>query len=485
MAGIAPVTAWSVVIPAPLAEALFAHLFPGDFDEHGAIITAGIARSSRGNRLLVRDVFLARDGIDYVPGQRGYRMLTGRFVTEHALYCRDERLAYLAVHNHGGRDAVSFSPDDLASHERGYPALLSILRGQPVGALVFAENAVAGDIWLPSGARLPVDDARIVGPSIRRVFPKPPPRPKGRPATYDRQARLFGDAGQDLLRGAKVGVIGAGGVGSLLVEYLGRLGVGWIVVADPDRLDVTNVPRVVGSRRRDARVWLTEERRPEWVRRIGRAIATKKTAISRRVTRDANPSAFCEAIAGDITSQAVASRFADCDFLFLAADSHQARLVFNALVHQYLIPGYQIGAKVPVDPTTGEVGEVFTVSRPVFPSSGCLWCNGLISPEALQQEAATAAERRAQRYVDEPDVVAPSVITLNATVASQAANDFLFSFTGLTREKASLDYLRFLPRQREVRFDEPRNDPKCLECGRQPLSRFARGDAAELPTKPD
>jgi hypothetical protein len=371
----------------------------------------------------------------------------------------------------------------LASHERGYPALLSILRGQPVGALVFAENAVAGDVWLSSGARIQVESARIIGPSIRRIFPTPPARPKGRPATYDRQARLFGDAGQDLLRDAKVGVIGAGGVGSLLVEYLARLGVGWIVVADPQRLDLTNVPRVVGSRRRDARAWLTEEGRPEWLRRIGRAVATKKTTISRRVTLAANPSALCEAIFGDLTSHAVASRFVDCDFLFLAADSHQARLVFNALVYQYLIPGYQIGAKVPVDPTTGEVGDVFTVSRPVFPSSGCLWCNGLISPEALQQEAATAAERRAQRYVDEPDVVAPSVITLNATVSSQAANDFLFSFTGLTRAKTSLDYVRFLPRQREVRFDEPRKDPRCLECGREPLSRFARGDAAELPTK--
>jgi len=111
----------------------------------------------------------------------------------------------------------------------------------------------------------------------------------------------------------------------------------------------------------------------------------------------------------------VARRFADCDYLFLAADTNQARLVWNALVHQYLIPGHQVGVKVPVDPETGEVGEVFAVSRSVTPSSGCLWCNGLISSEGLQREAATASERRAQRYVDEPKVVAPSVITLNAT----------------------------------------------------------------------
>src|SRR5437870_8093018 len=39
----------------------------------------------------------------------------------------------------------------------------------------------------------------------------------------------------------------------------------------------------------------------------------------------------------------------------------------------------QIGAKVTVDPKTGNVEDVFTVSRLVLPSSGCLQCNGLIS----------------------------------------------------------------------------------------------------------
>ena len=476
-------TPWSLVMPGPLASALFTHLFPGDGDEHGAVIAAGVARSRRGNRLLARELFLARDGTDYVRGERGYRMLTAGFVTRHALHCRDEGLAYLAVHNHGGADWVDFSPHDFASHERGYPALLDILRGQPVGALVFARQAVAGDIWLPGGSRARLTEARIIGSAIQRLFPSPPPRPKGRDHTYDRQARFFGDAGQDLLRNTKVGVVGAGGVGSLLVAYLGRLGVGWIVVVDPERLDITNLPRVAGSRRWDARTWFTVDTRPDWLRRLGARIAAKKVTISKRVAQGANPRGRCEVIFGDITIDAVARRFADCDYLFLAADMNQARLVWNALVHQYLIPGHQVGVKVPVDPETGEVGEVFAVSRPVTPSSGCLWCNGLISSEGLQREAATASERKAQRYVDEPEVVAPSVITLNATVASQAGNDFLFSITSLTKPKSSAHYLRFLPRDREVRFDEPRKDPGCTECGAVSGSRLARGDCVSLPTK--
>lgn len=51
-------------IDAPLFEKLYRHLFPGDRDEHGAIIAAGIVETPRGTRLLAREVFPAGDGVD-------------------------------------------------------------------------------------------------------------------------------------------------------------------------------------------------------------------------------------------------------------------------------------------------------------------------------------------------------------------------------------------------------------------------------------
>lgn len=112
---------------------LHTHLFPGDGDEHGAVIAAGIAETPSGTRLLVRDVFLAQDGVDFVPGTVGYRSFTPEFIVEKAGYCADQKLCYLTVHCHGGRDSVALSRTDLASHERGYPALLDITNGMPVG----------------------------------------------------------------------------------------------------------------------------------------------------------------------------------------------------------------------------------------------------------------------------------------------------------------------------------------------------------------
>ncbi|WP_217369067.1 ThiF family adenylyltransferase [Nonomuraea antri] len=408
-------------------------------------------------------------------------MLTAAFVREAALYCRDERLAYLSVHCHGGTRSVSFSSTDLRSHERGYPALRDILRGQPVGALVFAQQAVAGDLWLPDGTRQDLAEARVVGRSWRSLYPSPPVSLDLADSAYDRQTRWFSDRGQLLLNRLKVAVIGAGGAGSLLVEYLARLGVGHLVVIDPERIELTNLPRVVGSTRWDARTWFTRDNRPEWMRRLGNRTATPKVRIAARVARVANPKARIETIFGDIADAAVAQCLVDCDFMFLAADTMQARLVFNALVHQYLIPGVQVGAKVQADRSTGEILDVFSVHRPITPDLGCLWCNGLINAARLQEEALAPDERRAQRYVDDPTVIAPSVITLNATATAHAANDFLFSVLGLLHQDAQHDFQRWVPRSNEMYYDGIRRDQSCPECGLK--GRFARGDAERLPTR--
>jgi molybdopterin/thiamine biosynthesis adenylyltransferase len=472
---------WRLMLPQGIYSRLHAHLFPGDGDEHGAVITAGIAITGRDVRLLARELHLAVDGVDYVPGKRGYRMLKADFISTRIEQCRVQNLAYLAIHNHGGRDSVGFSPDDFRSHERGYPALLDIAQGQPVGALVFAENAIAGDIWLPGEKRVELAAASVVGASRLQLSAAPLPRPRGREAMYDRQARLFGDAGQDILAHTKVGIIGLGGAGSLLAEYLGRLGVGEFVLADPERAEISNLPRLTAASRNDALAWFADERMPKWIHRLAMRLAKPKVTLARRNILRANPGARVQAIFGNFLEADIAAKFVDCDYLFLAADTMRARLLFNAIVHQYLIPGVQVGAKVSVDSKSGEVLDAYSVVRPVTPDSGCLLCNRLINSVKLQEESISETERRQQRYIDEPEIVAPSVITMNAVATSHAANDFLFYITGLQNSHVQTSYMRHQPQGRRVWFDEARKSSTCPECGLGLKSRLAHGDSRRLP----
>lgn len=470
-------------IAEPLYEQLRRHLFPGDQDEHGAVILAGIAESDRSTRFLAREVVLAEDGVDYVPGKRGYRALTADFVARISDRCALENLCHFAAHCHGGDDQVSFSNMDLASQRRGYPALLDITNGGPVGALVFAENAAEGNVWRRSGVTA-LDRLTVIGPNLRRLFPCSSGLAQEIDPIYHRQSLLFGERGQLALSEAKVAVIGLGGAGSLVSQWLAHLGVGHIIGVDFDGLEPSNRPRVVGTTPWDAGEPFAKSRF-SIVRRLGARLAKRKVHVAARVARLANPKVLYEPIVGDVSDMAVARRLTDADYIFLCADSMKARLVFNALSHQYLIPGAQIGSKVPVEKKTGAVKEVFLVSRRVLPYSGggCLSCNQLIPPDLLREESLTLRERRAQAYVADNGVAAPSVITLNALAAAQAINDFLFSFHGLIEPYSQDGYMMHYPRERSWIPVSCASDRECLHCGSGRISAYALGDRGSLPCK--
>jgi molybdopterin/thiamine biosynthesis adenylyltransferase len=458
------------------------HLFPGDGDEHGAVILAGVAATPAGTRLVAREIVLAEDGVDYVPGQRGYRMLTADFVARHSDRAAREGLAYIAVHCHGGTTAVGLSPNDRRSQERGYPALLDILDGPPVAGAVLATAAAAADVWLPDRTRHPLSRVVVSGSSRLVLTPSPGAREAAVDARYDRQALLFGAAGQRVLSAVTVAIVGCGGIGSVLVELLARLGVGQLIAVDDDIVEPSNLPRLVGATRRDAMEWLTRESRPAWVRSLGRRLARKKVRVSARVAKLANPDCTVTMIDRDVTTPEAAEALTGAEFVFLAADTFRARLLVNAVCFQYGIPGVQLGAKVRTRVDDGSITEVYSVIRPFGPEVGCLWCNRLIPPARLADEAVTADQRRAQRYVDDDEISVPSVITLNAVAASHAVNEFLFHITGLPREHPADRYTRFLPLTGEVERTVPRRDPDCPECGAAPTSRRGRADSRRLPT---
>ena len=473
---------FSITIDEKSLQRLFEHLFPGDDDEHGAVLAVGISESEQGTRLLVRDLFLAIDGVDYVPGTRGYRALTPQFIVEKSDYCFRNKLGYLAVHCHGGNDYVAFSQDDYNSHKRGYSALLDIV-GDPVGALVFAKNAVAGEIWTKKGI-FQLDHLTIIGSRIKKLFPNSPLGSASSHPIYDRHARLFGDVGQVILSGLKVGIIGLGGGGSLVNEWLTRLGVGHIVAIDFDKVESTNLPRIVGATHKDAQTWLTTTKSLN-IKRLGKWLSSYKVHVAERVAKIANPKIKYDAVVGNILNEDIALLLKDLDFIFLATDSLQSRNVFNALLHQYLIPGAQIGAKVRVDPDSQKVIDITASGRIVLPFQlgGCLRCNGWIPPGRLQMETLSKEERRIQAYIESTDIAEPSVITLNVLSASQVVNDFMMMFTGLYNSNMKLPHLLYDIKTRELQTASNRHDDDCVHCGLISKSRFSKGDKGRLPCR--
>lgn len=443
-------------------DLLMRSMFPGDHDEHGAVLLAGVSQIHGQLVLYVREVHSAQDGVDYVEGKIGYRALDPRFIHRLITRARDEKLAYLAVHNHDSGSSVGFSRIDLDSHERGYPALLQIARGMPVGAVVVSERAAEADVWESTARRYALDRMTVVGGTIDQLSPAPPRSPVDAPLElFDRQVRMFGSAGQQRLGDCRVAIVGLGGIGSLAAEYLARLGIGTFILVDPDVVEPSNLSRVVGATINDA------------------TSKTPKIEVARRVIIQANPDANVTMLQDDVAKESVAKTLTSVDYVFLAADSMRARLVFNAIVHQYLIPGVQLGSKIRVTPD-GALSDIMSANRPVRPGLGCLWCNQLIDSTALALEAKTDDERKAQAYgVQEPN---PSVIALNAISAAHAVNDFMLDYLGLREEPKALEFEHFhFGPQRRVSRVQPRRDQDCSECATAGR-RYGRGDAVSLPT---
>lgn len=458
-----PVESFELRIGGHDFAALHQHLHREVRDEYGAIVLAGVSRREGKIVLLARELHLL-DETDFLPGVHGYRQFSARTVATFAGRAGNKELAYVAIHSHPHFGSTKLSADDLGSHKKLFPHLLDLTEGQPVCGIALSQDSADGELWQVDKKPLRLSLIRVIGKELLQLGPAAPAMPQAHSQThlrraekrFDRQARLFGDAGQEILRAMHVGVIGAGGGGSMITEQLAHLGIGHLTIIDYDIVKEHNLSRIVGAGPKDAKK------------------ANKKIDVARRLISGIDPKIDCQVIDGDIAELEVANKLLDCDYLFLATDTTTSRLVLNAIVHRYLIPALQIGVKVETDEDQAII-DIYLAVRPILPDYGCLQCHGLIDPMRLQMEQRTDEEQVAQNYLGDAEVIDPSVITLNGMTASYATNTLLFQATGLF-ERDELPHMLLFPRDYSTRFIRERKDPNCPFCSRSGLSSFAKGD---------
>jgi molybdopterin/thiamine biosynthesis adenylyltransferase len=243
-------------------------------------------------------------------------------------------------------------------------------------------------------------------------------------AAFDRQIRAFGSDGQRLLAQLRVGVVGAGGTGSAVCEQLIRLGIGELLVIDPDVIndDGSNVTRVYGSTMND--------------------IGMPKVDLVARAAKEIGLGTKVSPVQGSINDEATARLLTDCDVVFGCTDDNRGRMTLSRLAVWYLIPVIDMGVKLTSShgTLTGIEGRVTIIG----PETGCLQCRGRINPRALQAEVLQPAERAAR--VTEGYAVGlaerdPAVVAFTTSVASQAVSEFLARTFSLDGEPSSTELL--------------------------------------------
>jgi molybdopterin/thiamine biosynthesis adenylyltransferase/proteasome lid subunit RPN8/RPN11 len=417
--------------------------------EGAAYLMCGRSTTSVETRWLCRDVVPVRDE-HYLIREPARLSIDSSSYASVAKHAETKGESVIFVHSHpGGID--DFSPQD----DREEPKLMQFLDDRAPsgrhGSLVVTDKpTVRGRIWA-SGKWGRLDRVRVLGTRFR-FFGESTDGPL--PVFFERQVRAFGPDIQRLIGHLHIGVVGAGGTGSIVIEQLARLGVGTISVFDGDQFEPSNVNRVYGSSigdeaRGKARI------AGDHVERIG--LGTIVRAFER-----------------PITEEAIAKELRDCDIIFGCTDNETPRAFLVQIALRYLIP--VIDTAVKIDSDSGEIRGVFGRVTTLLPGEACLFCRGRITPAGIALEGRTKEERRrlaGEGYAPELQVNNPAVIAFTTAVGAQAITELLHRLTGfMGAERLSTEVLLRV-HDTEVGRNRERPNPSCL-CQRRDL--WGRGD---------
>jgi proteasome lid subunit RPN8/RPN11 len=332
---------------------------------------------------------------------------------------RDNGWSVVTAHSHPGTSSPWFSWADDAGDARLMPSFAVQIPDAPHGSMVVAGNGAA-TLRLFDGERSKPSQLAVVG---RNLTTWPTATANTVSEAHHRQRIALGDDGQAALAQLTVGVIGLGGTGSVVAAQLAHLGVRSLILMDEDRVERTNLSRILGATLAD----------------VGRP----KVEVAARYAAALGIEA--RGVACALRSVKDAATLACCDVVFSCVDRHVPRAVLNRFSYDVHVPVIDLGTVFRVDDdgrVTGDGGRVVLVG----PGRPCLACWGILDPERLRVEQLSTEDRErgsAEGYVLGIDLPQPAVVSFNTSVAGAAVTEFLRMVTGFAGADEAPDRLSF------------------------------------------
>jgi molybdopterin/thiamine biosynthesis adenylyltransferase len=319
---------------------------------------------------------------------------------------RDGGLSVLTIHTHPGTTHPWFSDADDQGDARLMPSLFHQMAG-PHGSMVIAGDTgvTTGRVWSECGEPMELEIS-VIGNTLR-VFRTVNPATDA-PAWFDRQHLALGRAGQEILRGLHVAIIGAGGTGSIVFLQLAHLGIRRITIIDGDLVAASNVSRILGATAEDVeRTWKVDVG-ARYAERLG--IGTEVRCLKGHLGKDI-PLIEIEG----------------CDLIMSCVDTQLPRALLNRLSYEKAVPLIDMGSAFRVDGSgkiTAGAGRVVLIG----PGRPCLACWGHIDPNRIRIESLSETDRArevADGYIVGAEVQQPSVVAFNTAIAGAAVVELM------------------------------------------------------------
>jgi len=221
---------------------------------------------------------------------------------------------------------------------------------------------------------------------------------------------FLGSQSDRILGDCAVTIVGLGGGGSHIAQQLTHLGVTKFLLIDPDRVEESNLNRLVGATAEDA----TQK--------------TQKTLTASRLMRGINPRVHADCLDGKW--QEFHQFLRGSDIVFGCLDTYRDRYELEITARRYLVPYIDIGMDV------NEVEGGFSVSGQVIlsmPGCLCMRCLGFLRDDLLAREVENYGAAGGR----------PQVVWANGALASAAVAVFTQLFTPWHGDHRASVYLEY------------------------------------------
>jgi|CXWL01.1.fsa_nt_gi uncharacterized UPF0146 family protein len=390
-------------------EELHTSLFQGDGFESVSIALCGRMNSTK-HTLLVHEL--------YPVPQDSYTersALTAGWKTDFMIplleRAQSEHLAILKIHNHPS-GYEQFSKLDDESDRALFPSVHGWTDdGYPhVSAIMLPNKKLIARAWHDDGSTTPVNRIVVVGENVETSSVE---STETTPEFTRRHAQIFGKATTMLLRNMAVAVVGCSGTGSIVIEQLARLGIGKLVLIDPDRVEEKNLNRIVNAKKQDV---LDNRLKVEMLRQAVHSMGL-----------DTEVAVYPVNIAESVEAL---KAIAECDFVFGCMDGAEGRFLLNKLATFYLLPYIDLGIRIDAD-GNGGVDQVCGSVHYLQPGMSTLISRKMIQMKQVEAEALRRTNpseyesRRKEGYIHGVAEDRPAVISVNMLFAALAVNEFL------------------------------------------------------------
>lgn len=397
-----------VKITDKMCQELKNHLHCGDGLEALAFGICGRLNFNNNDWLLVHKIFL----IPYEKCNRKIDSVSWKTEdVEHLLEeAYKEGFGIIKFHSHFVKDSDFSSLDD-NSDKAFFDAVYGWTDTElpHASVIMYPDGSLRGRTITSTLNFEPIPRITVIGESIKQYFNNT--SFEETPESFKRNEQTFGSKTTKLLKNLKVAVVGCSGTGSPTIEQLVRLGVGKLVLVDPDLVEEKNLNRIIGTKSKDAEL---KRRKVDVLKKYIDEIGLGTEVISYPVLIQESREALSE--------------LASCDILFGCVDSVEGRYYLNLLSLYYLIPLIDVGVKLIAD-GKGGIDSINGNVHYVFPGSKTLLERGVFTDQQLASESlkriSPVEHKKREAYFENIIVESPAVISINMVYAALGVNEML------------------------------------------------------------